>query len=159
MDPGDGATGYSKCGEGSGSTCPQSVRAALEDGSEDNCLLKATKDLGIAFWWGEDLKLTLFADGDYAERCNDRRSVSGVAIMLGKTAVSANSTMQHCVTVSTSEAEYGVMAHGANTNLPIKTVLKFVQPHLSGRAIHMHEDNKGAKAMAKIYRVFTAAST
>ena len=45
--------------------------------------LKATKNLGIVFWWGGDLKLSLFADADYADRCNDRRT-------------------QHCVTLSTS---------------------------------------------------------
>ena len=28
--------------------------------------LKATKDLGVVFWRGGDLKLSLFADADYA---------------------------------------------------------------------------------------------
>ena len=40
------------------------------------------------------------------------------------------------------------MAHGANTALEIKAVLDFVQSHLSGRAIDMHEDNEGAKLLA-----------
>ena len=65
--------------------------------------LKATKHLGVVFRRREDLKLSLFADEDYADRCNDRRSVSGVAVMLGNTAVSASSTTQHCVTLSRSE--------------------------------------------------------
>ena len=73
--------------------------------------LKATKDLGVVFRRGGDLKLSLFADADYADRCSDRRSVSGVAGMLGNTAVSASSTTQHCVTLSTSEA--GVCCHGS----------------------------------------------
>ena len=111
--------------------------------------LKATKDLGVVFRRGGDLKLPLFADGDYADKCNDRRSVSGVAVMLGNTAVSASSTTQRCVTLSTSEAEYVAMAHGAKTVLAIKTVLDFVQPHLSGRAIDMYEDNAGAKALTE----------
>ena len=38
MNLGDDETGYSECGEGSGPTCPQSGRAALEGCSEDNCL-------------------------------------------------------------------------------------------------------------------------
>ena len=54
--------------------------------------LKATKYLGVVFRRGGDLKLSLFADADYADKCNDRRSVSGVAVMLGNTAVSASST-------------------------------------------------------------------
>ena len=77
--------------------------------------LKATKDLGIVFRRGGDLKLSLFADADYADRRDDRRLVSGVAVMLGMTAVSASSMTQHCVTLFTSEAEYVAMAHGAKT--------------------------------------------
>ena len=46
MDLGDDATGYSECGEGSGPTCPQSGRAALEGGSEDSCLPEGTEGSG-----------------------------------------------------------------------------------------------------------------
>ena len=99
--------------------------------------LKATEDLGVVFRRGEGLKLSLFADAYYADRCNDRRSVSGVVVMLGNTAVSVSSTTQHCVTPSTSEAEYVAIAHGTKTALAIKAVLDFVQPHLSGRAIEV----------------------
>ena len=81
--------------------------------------------------------------------CNDRRSVSGVAVMLGNTSVSASSTTQHYATLSTSEAEYVAMAHGAKTALAIKAMLNFVQPHLSGRAIDVYMDNGGAKALAE----------
>ena len=111
--------------------------------------LKVTKGLGVVFRRVGDLKLSLFADADYADRCNDRRSVSGVAVMLGNTAVSASSTTQHCMALSMSEAEYVAIAHGAKTALAIKAVLEFVQPHLSGRAIDMYEDNEGAKALAE----------
>ena len=75
-----------------------------------NAYPKAIKDLAVVFRRGEDLKLSLFADVDYADRCNDRRSVSGVSAMLGNTTVSASSTTQHCVTLSTSEAKY-VLSH------------------------------------------------
>ena len=71
------------------------------------------------------MKLSLFADADHADRCNDRRTVSGVTVMLGNTAVSANSMTQHCVTLSISEVDYVAMAHGARTALPIKAVLEF----------------------------------
>ena len=75
---------------------------------------KAIKDLGVVFRRGGGLKLSLFADADYADICNEKRSVSGVAVMLGYTAVSASSTTQHCVTLSTTEAEYVAMVRGAN---------------------------------------------
>ena len=72
--------------------------------------LKATKDLVVVFRRGVDLKLSLFADADYTDICNDSRSVSGVVVvMLGDTAVSATGTTQHCVILSTSEAEYVCM--------------------------------------------------
>ena len=54
--------------------------------------VKETKDLGVVFRRGGDLKLSLFADEDYADNCSDRRSVSCVAVMLGNTAASASST-------------------------------------------------------------------
>ena len=64
---------------------------------------KATKDQRVVSRWGEDLRLWLFANADYAYRFNDNRSVSGVAVMLGNTYVCASSTTQHCVMLSTSE--------------------------------------------------------
>ena len=73
--------------------------------------------------------------------------------------MSASSTTQHCVTLSTSEAEYVAMAHGAKPAIGIKAVLGFVQPHLSSRAIDMYEDNEGAKALAENPQDPTAAST
>ena len=149
MDLEDDATGYSEeCGEGSGPTCPQSDRVALEGGSEDNCLPEGNGGSGGCVPAEGDLKLSLFADGDYADKANDRWSVSGVAVMLENTAVGASSTTQHCVTLSTSEAEYVAMAHEAKTALAIKAVLDFVQPHLSRRAIDIYEYNAGAKALA-----------
>ena len=69
--------------------------------------------------------------------------------MLGNTAVSSSSTTQHCVTLSTSEASYVAMAHGAKTTSAIKSLLDFVQPHLSGRVIDMYEDNEEAKTSAE----------
>ena len=111
--------------------------------------LKATKDQGVVFRRGGDFKLSLFVGADYAHICNDRQSVSAVAVMIGSTAVSASSTTQHCVTLPTSEAEYVAMAHGAKIALAIKAVLDFVQPYLSGRAIDIYEENEGVKALAE----------
>ena len=95
------------------------------------------------------MKLSLFADAEYADRCNDRRSGLGVAAVLRNIAVSASSTTQHCVTLSTSEAEYDALTQGANTASAIKAVLDFVQPHFSDRAFDMYEDTEGAKALAE----------
>ena len=101
MDLGEDATGYSECGEGSDPTCPQCGRATQEGGSGDNCLPEGTEGSGGCVPAGRDLKLS-FADADHADRCSNRRSVLGVAVILRNTAVSASSTTQHCVTLSTS---------------------------------------------------------
>ena len=68
--------------------------------------------------------------------------------MLGGTAVTA-STTQHCVTLSTSEAECVAMAQGAKTALFTRSVLAFLRPQLVGRTIDLFEDNQGAIAIAE----------
>ena len=95
------------------------------------------------------LKLSVYVDADYADKANNRRSVFGVAVVLGGTAVIASSTTQHCVTLSTSEAEYVVMAQGAKTALFTREVLAVLQPQLVGRIIDLLEDNEGAIAMVE----------
>ena len=91
--------------------------------------LKGTRDLGIVFRRGGGLTLSLYVDADYAEKANNRRSVSGAAVMLGGSVVSATSTTQHCITtLSTSEAEHVAMANGVKNALFSRAVLEFVQP-------------------------------
>ena len=97
---------------------------------------------------GGGLKLSVYSDADYVDKANDRRSVSGVAVMLGGTSVIASSTTQHCVILSTSETEYVAIAQGAKTVLFTRAVLAFLRPRLVGRIIDLSEDNQGAIAMA-----------
>ena len=111
--------------------------------------LNGTKKLELVFSKGGDLKLSVYVDADYADKANDRRSVSGVAVMLGGTSVIASSTTQHCVTLSTSETEYVAMTQGAKTALFTRAVLAFLRPQLVGRIIDLFEDNQGAIAMAE----------
>ena len=56
MDLGDDVTGYSECGEGSGPTCPQSGRAALEGGSKDNCPSEGNQGSGGCVLAGRGLE-------------------------------------------------------------------------------------------------------
>ena len=48
----------------------------------------------------------MFADADYLATSNDRRSMSGVAVVLGDTTISWESSTHECVTTATCEAEY-----------------------------------------------------
>ena len=111
--------------------------------------LNKTKDLGLVFVKDVDLKLSVYVDADYANKNNDRRSVSGVVVMLGGTALNAGSTTQHCVTFPTSEAEYVAMAQGEKIALFPKVVLDFLQPELASETIDLFEHNQGTIAIAE----------
>ena len=111
--------------------------------------LNKTKDLGLVFVKDGDRKLSVYVDADYANKDNDRRSVSGVAVMVGGTVVNASSTTRHCITLSTSEAKYGAMPQGAKTALFTTAVLEFLQPELANETIDLFEDNQGAIAIAE----------
>ena len=61
--------------------------------------LVGTKDLGLKFERESGLNLLVFADANYAEKADDRRSVSGVAVTLGNSVVSWVSSTQKIVTL------------------------------------------------------------
>ena len=69
--------------------------------------MNITKEIGLKFVRGSGLKLSVFADdAGYAAASNYRRSVSGVAVVLGDTAIGWKSSTQKYVTTATYEAEY-----------------------------------------------------
>ena len=74
--------------------------------------LNGTRFLGLTFVRGSGLDLNAHSDADYADKANDRRSVSGTVITLGGAAVSWASSTQSCVTLSTAEAEYVALGEG-----------------------------------------------
>ena len=88
--------------------------------------LLGTKDLSLAFEWGSGLEISVFADANYAEKADDRRSVSGVAVTVGKSSVSWFSSTQKIVTLSTTEAEYIALGDGVKEALFVKGVLSFI---------------------------------
>ena len=57
-------------------------------------------------------ELNVYADEDCANKDNDRRSMSGIAVTLGGTVVSHASKTQRTVSLSTSETEYKIAGHG-----------------------------------------------
>ena len=56
--------------------------------------LNGTKRLGITYVRGLGVSLKVYVDADYADKDNDRRSVSGIAVTLGGTVVSHASKTQ-----------------------------------------------------------------
>ena len=94
--------------------------------------LNSTRELGITYKKGEELSLLIYTDADYAwpSKETDRRSIEGVAVMLGNAAVYATSRTQHCVTLSTTEAEYVALAEGAKEGTSVRSVMSFKQPNV-----------------------------
>ena len=97
--------------------------------------------------WGSGLGLEMYADADYADKANDRRSVSGTAVTLGGTVESHASKTQHAVSLLTSEAEYIAAGDGVKKALFVRAVLSSIAPETSEESINALKDNQGAKAL------------
>ena len=97
--------------------------------------------------WGSDLGLEVYVDAGYADKANDRRSVSGIAVTLGGTVVNHASKTQHVVLLSTPEEEYIAAGDRVQEVLFVRAVLSFIAPETSGASIKVLEDNHGAKAL------------
>lgn len=67
--------------------------------------VNGAKEICWKFICSSGLGLSVFADADYAATSVDRRSMSGVAVILGDTAESWKSSTQKCVTTVACEAE------------------------------------------------------
>ena len=93
--------------------------------------LLGTKDLSLTLEWGSGLDILVFADTNYAEKSDDRRSVSGVAVTVGKSSVSWFSSTQKIVTLSTTEAKYVALGDGVKEALFVKGVLSLIIPSIS----------------------------
>ena len=100
--------------------------------------------MGLTFVRGSGLDLTAHSDADYADKSNDRRSVSGTVITLGGPAASWASSTQRCVTLSTAQAEYVALGDGVKEALFTGAVLSFICPELSGSCFQIFEDNHGS---------------
>ena len=91
----------------------------------------------------------MYADADYAASSNDRRSVAGVAVMLGDTAIVGwKSSTQRCVVMATCEAEYLALCDASKEAVFTRAALVFLQPELSGMRVDIFGDNEDAKAIA-----------
>ena len=110
--------------------------------------LLGTKGLSLTFEWGLGLEISVFPDAKYAEKADDRRSVSGVAVTVGKPSVSWFSSTQKIVTLSTTEAEYVALGDGVKEALFVKGVLSFIIPSISENCIKVLVDNDGAISLA-----------
>ena len=140
----DIANALRACARHSYNPSPRHWKALLQVAAYVN----ATQEMGLRFVRGSGLRLSVYADAGYAAASNDRRSVSGVAVMLGDTAVGWKSSRQKCVTTATCEAKYVVPCDASKEALSTRVILFFLQPELSGMRVDIFGDNEGAKAIA-----------
>ncbi len=68
--------------------------------------VRGTLDKGLLFNLGSNPMVKGFADADYANDKDDRRSVTGYLFTFGGAAISWRSRRQRSVALSTTEAEY-----------------------------------------------------
>ena len=94
------------------------------------------------------MDLSVCTDANYAEKADDRRSVSGVTVTVGNSTVSWSSSTQKIVTLSTTEAEYVALGDGVKTGLFVKAGLSFIVPSLSEKTIKVLVDDEGAINLA-----------
>ena len=110
--------------------------------------MNTTKEIGLRFVRGSGLRLSVYADANYAAAYNDLRSVLGVAVMLGNTSIGWKRSTQKCVTTATWEAVYVAQCDAPKEVLFTRKVLVFLPPELSAMRVDIFSDNEGAKAIA-----------
>ena len=109
-----------------------------------------TSSYGITFQRGtaSGVGLEVFVDSGFASRATDRRAVSGGVVMCAGACVSFFSRTQKSVTLSSTEAEYVVMAEGFKEAIFLRCILSFIFPDRGVRCTAIFEDNVGALHLA-----------
>ena len=97
--------------------------------------VSGTKILGITYVRGSGLSLNVYADADYANKDNDRRSVSEIVVTLG--VVSHASKAQRVVSLSPSEAEYIAAGDGVKESSFVRAVLSFIATKTCGESVNV----------------------
>jgi transposase InsO family protein len=110
--------------------------------------LKGTESLKLVYDRKEEAPtLEAFADADYANDTETRKSVSGHLIKVFGSTVLWSSKKQQTVALSSAEAEYIAMASACQDVIWMRGLLEDMKISLSATTIY--EDNQGAIFMAK----------
>ncbi|GMF42868.1 unnamed protein product [Phytophthora fragariaefolia] len=88
------------------------------------CYLLKTKDVGIVYDGSLGTELEAYSDADWAGNCDDRRSVSGMMLMMCGTPVAWRSTFQKTVALSSTEAEYKALSDCGKECIWMRRLLK-----------------------------------
>lgn len=102
--------------------------------------LKGTITTKVLLKGGETNILTVYCDADWASDQDERKSVSGYVIYLGRSIVTWGSKKQHCIALSTMEAELIALNEGVKEALWIASLLEEYQGKRPKIVVHC--DNK-----------------
>lgn len=74
--------------------------------------LNKTRDLELIYRTGNNRKIQVYCDVDWAGDQDDRHSYSGIVVMIGGNLIHWRSTKQNCLSTSTMESEYVALSSG-----------------------------------------------
>ncbi|CAM9392343.1 unnamed protein product, partial [Discosporangium mesarthrocarpum] len=97
----------------------------------------------------QECVMSASGDASYAGDIDNRRSVTGGAVIFCGAAVAWMSKMQKVVALSFTESEYTALSSVAQEISFLRNVLEFIQPNLHRVCIEMFEDNDGASKLVK----------
>lgn len=105
-------------------------------------------DYGLLFDGLLDNAKSLFGyvDADYGQDLDKMRSTTGYVFTLGGGSISSRSTLQKCVTQSTTEAEYVAAAEAAKEAIWLNKLI--MEMELTQSVINLHCDSQSALHLA-----------
>ncbi|OWZ06002.1 LOW QUALITY PROTEIN: polyprotein [Phytophthora megakarya] len=109
--------------------------------------LKTKREFGIVYDRGSGgIKAEAYTDAGWGSNIDDRRSVSGVLVMIGNAPVVFKSKFQRTVALSSAEAEYMALSLCTQEVLWGRAMLKDMG-HEHPEGTQVWEDNQGANAL------------
>jgi hypothetical protein len=112
--------------------------------------LKGSTDLGITYYRDNTENLFVHTDSNYLDRTlrGDGRSTSGYGVYLAGGLISWSSKRQHCVTTSSTEAEYIGQANAIKQIITATQFLLELRLPIIHTPIKLYADNTSAQSLA-----------
>ncbi|POV97395.1 hypothetical protein PSTT_15070 [Puccinia striiformis] len=111
--------------------------------------LKGTRNFGLVFKKEKGMMLRAFADADWGNGPDTRRSTTGFVVTVGTHLVDWKSTKQATISLSSAEAEYKALSDLGRDLAWIANIANEVLIYSNSTAIVVYVDNKAAINLAK----------
>jgi hypothetical protein len=112
--------------------------------------LKKATDLGIIYYRDNNENLFIYIDSNYLDRTlhKNGRSTSGYEVYLAGKFISWSSRQQHCVTISSTEAEYIGQANAIKQIITATQFLLELRLPIIHTPIKLYTDNISSQSLA-----------